>query len=446
MHVIAQSAAQGIISCLILGLLVAAVAWSLTKILPAGSAALRFGVWFSALALIGLTPILQSVLQAHGNQSASATASAQGLLVLPVRYAWYLFATWAVVAFAGLVRVLIGAWHVAGLRSRSSLIEPSSLDPMVQEAIQHAAIRRAFEVRESAEVNVPLAIGFFHPAVIFPEGLLQQLTAQQLKQVVLHETTHLLRYDDWTNLLQKLIGAALFFHPAVWWLENRLSLEREMACDEAVVAETKDPRSYAECLAALAERSMLGRSIALVQAAVSRLRHTSLRVKQLLMMENGKRVHGWGSAITVVGVISCAAVLVQAPELVSFQKSGIAARQEAVLSVGQVPRVVPASFVSESPRVIPANLTQATANRHVLSTKTQHTSSRANALARVSDHRGVSLASQSQAEAIPVLLRTTMLVESDGSAGQQVWLVQVWRVAMYYPAAQHSQSQSSRKI
>ena len=60
---------------------------------------------------------------------------------------------------------------------------------------------------------------------------------------------------DWTNLLQKLVRAVFFFHPAVWWIENRLSLEREMACDDMVLAQTasasttaRAPRGAAETL------------------------------------------------------------------------------------------------------------------------------------------------------------------------------------------------------
>jgi len=65
---------------------------------------------------------------------------------------------------------------------------------------------------------------------------------------LLHEFAHLGRWDDWTNLAQKLVRTIFFFHPAVWWIEKRLSLEREMACDDVVLAETQNPRAYAECL------------------------------------------------------------------------------------------------------------------------------------------------------------------------------------------------------
>ena len=72
--------------------------------------------------------------------------------------------------------------------------------------------------------------------------------------ILLHENAHLRRWDQWTNLAQKIVTALFFFHPAVWWIENRLTLEREMACDDIVLAQTASPRDYASFLISFAEK------------------------------------------------------------------------------------------------------------------------------------------------------------------------------------------------
>ena len=110
---------------------------------------------------------------------------------------------------------------------------------------------------------------------MIPDWALIELSSSELNQVVLHELAHLRRWDDWTNLAQQIIRALLFFHPAVWWIGKKAELEREMACDDAVLAETESPRAYAECLAHLAERSFVQRSLALAQAAIGRFHQTA---------------------------------------------------------------------------------------------------------------------------------------------------------------------------
>ena len=303
MNAIAQVAADGIVSCMALGLVIAMVAWTLTRVLPAGKAGFRFAVWFSALSAIALAPLVQNALRARAGFVDSATV-VPSLLVLPANWATYLFVAWAVTASLGLARVTAGAWQLRKLRSNSRRVELSELDQVARETVERVVKLRAFEVRTSDHIHVPMAIGFFRPAVVFPTYLLGELSADQMNQLLLHETTHLLRYDDWTNLLQKVMQAVLFFHPAVWWLDCKLALEREMACDEAVVAETADPHAYAECLTVLAEKTVLRRSLGLVQAAVSRLRQTSLRVTQLLAAEKARRGRTWGAVASVVGVLS----------------------------------------------------------------------------------------------------------------------------------------------
>ena len=69
-----------------------------------------------------------------------------------------------------------------------------------------------------------------------------------------HELAHVRRRDDWTNLVQHCINALFFFHPAIWWVSKRISLEREIACDDQVLHSTRRPRAYALLLADLATR------------------------------------------------------------------------------------------------------------------------------------------------------------------------------------------------
>src|SRR5208282_4759507 len=106
--------------------------------------------------------------------------------------------------------------------------------------------------------------------------LLPQLSAEEIRIILLHEFAHLRRWDDWTNLVQKIVKAIFFFHPAVWWIENRLTIEREMACDDAVVAQTSSPRAYASSLISFAEKLHSARTLALAQFLVSRMRQMSV--------------------------------------------------------------------------------------------------------------------------------------------------------------------------
>ena len=77
--------------------------------------------------------------------------------------------------------------------------------------------------------------------------------SDQLQAVLLHELAHVRRYDLVANVLQRIVESLLFFHPAVWWLSRRVSLERENACDDLVICADCPPLKYADALLRVAE-------------------------------------------------------------------------------------------------------------------------------------------------------------------------------------------------
>jgi hypothetical protein len=108
----------------------------------------------------------------------------------------------------------------------------------------------------SSHIASPMSLGFLTPAILIPQALLDTLSDSELEHVVLHELGHLRRRDDWTNFAQKLIEAILPIQPAVYWIGHRMSIEREMACDDWVVATTGTAKPYAASLTKVAELSM----------------------------------------------------------------------------------------------------------------------------------------------------------------------------------------------
>ncbi|MHC1769950.1 MAG: hypothetical protein AB9869_37650 [Verrucomicrobiia bacterium] len=50
---------------------------------------------------------------------------------------------------------------------------------------------------------------------------------------------------------QSVAETLLFYHPAVWWISDRIRLERELCCDDMVIAAGGDPVRYAGALATL---------------------------------------------------------------------------------------------------------------------------------------------------------------------------------------------------
>jgi hypothetical protein len=166
----------------------------------------------------------------------------------------------------------------------------------------------------------PSVIGFFAPRILIPHWLLPRLTAGELEQIVLHETEHLRRRDDWTNLIQKLCLVVFPLNPALAWIEHHLCSEREMACDEGVIRLTNAPRAYAACLANLAERHLEHRAEALSLGAWHRRPELVRRVHRILLHKRAMSKTAAGALLATLGsmLLAASVEMSRVPQLVAF--------------------------------------------------------------------------------------------------------------------------------
>jgi bla regulator protein blaR1 len=94
----------------------------------------------------------------------------------------------------------------------------------------------------------PGVFGIVRPELIWPAGIEDRLSDEQIEAILAHEVAHVRRRDNLAALLHMLVEAVFWFHPLVWWIGARLVDERERACDEDVVRLGSEPEVYAESI------------------------------------------------------------------------------------------------------------------------------------------------------------------------------------------------------
>lgn len=434
-HAVAQYSSLRILDSLVEGTLIGIFAAALLRGARRQSAGTRFAIWFSALLAIALLPCLGASFSSRIGVPGSVASHAA--ITVPDSWALYLFAAWAVLAGWFLLGIGKAVWHLHVLRKNCSPVDCANTQALFRDAVERSGIRRRVAVCTSDRVRVPTAIGLLKPAIVLPRWVIEELSADELRQVLLHELAHFRRWDDWTNLAQQVVKALLFFHPAVWWIEKKAALEREMACDDAVLAEIESPRAYAECLTHLAERSFVQRSVALAQAAIGRIRQTSERVAQILDVNRPKaNPRSWKPAVSLVAgfAVACAVGASQAPRVIAFQEPGSAPIAKVPVSTGLASSVikpnasVPVRMAFESAQtipVIPAKLNISPAHRNPALRPNKPAVRYA---ATKPAAPPVHLAS-SQTVAVPYT-ETVYLVVQDQSQDQQGYQIQMWRVTL----------------
>jgi beta-lactamase regulating signal transducer with metallopeptidase domain len=468
---VAQISVERILNALPEGFLIALFAWALLRVFRRQNSGTRFAVWFLALLTVAALPVLGGfgegrALMAAGMSSAMSRGNSWGSLrpaiTIPGHWALFVFLAWALGACVAMMRLAAGLWRLRRLRRSCIPIvaADADVDPAVRKTVD--AIGASVTIATSEYVRVPAAIGFWKPTIVLPAWALRELPPKDLNVILLHEFAHLRRGDDWTNLIQKIVRALFFFHPAVWWIEKRLSVEREMACDDAVLADTANPHGYASCLVLLLEKNLAHRLAdkrwSMAQAAVHRAREAALRLAQILDTNRPVATRVWKPALGMVGAFAvvCLAVLPHAPQFVAFERGmsvngsdhaySAAVSQPSFESSLRTPAVIPAAFRTGKPSSV--GMTNKMMTAKMMTAKVVHARVHPQAVAgqqlapaRVvaarlnatpPRDRVVEAISASADQEIVPQFRTLVFIEATQyvTSGSSVWSVQVWRVTL----------------
>ncbi len=238
-------------------------------------------------------------------------ANAGGPIPVPPDVAAALLITWASLSGWLLLRLVVSLWKLRSIVKRAV--------PIADEALPDSLLlsrSRAPVLLVSPDVAVPVVVGLCWRAILLPEAMLAELRPAELRQVLEHELAHLERRDDWTHLFYRLISAIWFFHPAVLWLRSRLALERELACDEWVLARTGARRDdYARLLVRLMESAVVGSPRLEGGAAISMASKMRLRVEAMMLSSRqpAPSVSKQRLTLVTIGLSLLAWLLLQTP-------------------------------------------------------------------------------------------------------------------------------------
>jgi beta-lactamase regulating signal transducer with metallopeptidase domain len=184
-------------------------------------------------------------------------------------YAAYGVAVYLVGALTMLCRLLLAIYGGQRLRNRSQPVQDGPVLSIFAHQAQALGLRFSPAIACCLDVAVPTVVGVLRPMVLLPLSFASELTPEQIELLLAHELAHIRRYDHLFNLLQRLIEAALFFHPAVWLISRRIRIEREYCCDDLVVAAGGRRSAYAESLVRIAELGCQARGFRSIAAAAA---------------------------------------------------------------------------------------------------------------------------------------------------------------------------------
>ena len=238
---------------------------------------------------------------------AATLQDAAGLSAWLQRHLDWIVGTWAACAAALALRMALGLLWIG----RAPGADDGRPDGRAEERIWQARLSqlaarcglgRHVRLRIVAGLASPVTAGFWRPVVLVPAALVTGMPPALLEALLAHELGHVRRHDYLVNLVQNVIEALLFYHPAVWWISHRIRLEREQIADDFAARRLGEPRRLARALSEL-ERLQFSRHH-LAQAATGG--DLMARIRRLVRPD--PQALDWRAGLPVLGlVLACAA-------------------------------------------------------------------------------------------------------------------------------------------
>jgi len=210
-----------------------------------------------------------------------------------------------------LVRLLLALRGGMRLRGEATpLTDTEIIEPLARQA-RRIGLRFIPAAARCARVAAPTVVGVLRPTILLPVSLATGLSSEQIEAILAHELAHIRRWDHLVNLLQRIIEALLFFHPAIWLISRRIRIERENCCDDIAVAASGKRQTYAAALVQLAEASLAARRPSRLASAAalgaadkpSRLRSRIIRLLEGPAQEKLRLLRSWPLAAVLAACL-----------------------------------------------------------------------------------------------------------------------------------------------
>jgi beta-lactamase regulating signal transducer with metallopeptidase domain len=227
-----------------------------------------------------------------------------------------LVAAYAAGVTAVLLRLALATARLRGIVRHARPVHAGHALLALSVACKRLGVRPPPPLLAAAGLPGPALVGLWRPRLLLPHGLADVLSEAELRHVFLHELAHLRRRDVAANYWMALVAAAHWFNPALWLLLPRMRAERELACDELVLAHTPDPAAYGHTLLTLAElQTAPGRPLA---PAVGVVDGRSFFTRRIVMIARFQKTPGWwllpaGAAGLLIAATTCTSAVSSPP-------------------------------------------------------------------------------------------------------------------------------------
>ncbi|WP_420384778.1 M56 family metallopeptidase [Roseivirga sp.] len=213
---------------------------------------------------------------------------------------------WTIGVALFVLRTLGSVIWMRRLVSQSVSIKGKSVNGLLERVKSIIGIQRHVQIRLSSWISSPVILGVVRPTILFPIGLIEGLSTEEVEAILYHELAHLKRNDFVINIIINVLQIVFFYHPSFWWLKSQLDNEREFATDELALHYSDKKLPMIKALAKVQAFSLNSPAVGFAGNSKNQV------LKRINVMMNSKQQPHWLSATFTMAILLVAFALMSA--------------------------------------------------------------------------------------------------------------------------------------
>lgn len=148
---------------------------------------------------------------------------------------------------------------------------------------QQLNISQPLMLVESSLIKSPVTFGIFKPYIILPHHAETHLSMDELKYILLHELHHYKNKDTTVNYFIIFFQMIYWFNPLIWITFKEMRLDREIACDSAVLnaLNQNEHAAYGNTIISFADKSLFPRHFTMANQIASPKKQLKKRIEHI---------------------------------------------------------------------------------------------------------------------------------------------------------------------
>ncbi|GAE94695.1 hypothetical protein JCM21714_3876 [Gracilibacillus boraciitolerans JCM 21714] len=187
----------------------------------------------------------------------------------------------------------VHAWlRLRSIKKSMSIIKNQEVHSLFAQCKQRLGISQKIVLVNSPLIKSPLTFGMFKTYIILPRHADAWLSLDELKYILLHELHHYKYKDISTNYLVVLFQIMYWYNPLIWIAFRNMRLDREIACDSAVLKmlNPNNYSAYGNTIIKFAHKSFLKSQFTMVNPLVSSKKQLTKRIERIAVFTTESRL------------------------------------------------------------------------------------------------------------------------------------------------------------